>query len=116
MLLFAGLLIGALFLEGQAKEWENVANAARERGEDPVFDAEQRASQKFWLLYWFVSMLVFLVIVVLAAVDVLAIRRTARRLRKQLQDERRDMIAEQLARIRAAQDGASPRTNNGIGP
>lgn len=106
MLLFAGLLVGSFFFEAEAQQLADYARAARERGEDPTFTPEQRDFQRFWLLYWLGSLLVFLVIVVLAAVDVWAIRRTGQRLHKQIQDERRAMIAEQLARLRGQAKGS----------
>ena len=84
-------------------------NPRKGRDEDPGFTAEQKDFQRFYTLYWIGSMLVFLVIVALAAWDVLAIRRTGRRLHRQLQDERRAMIAEQLARLRGqANDPEAP--------
>ncbi len=107
MLLFAGLLVGSFFLESRAQELAEFANAARAQGEEPVFDEEQRAFGQLYRGYWLVSMLVFFAIVVLAAVDVWAIRRTGNRLRRQLQEERRAMIEEQLARLRGKERGPS---------
>lgn len=104
MLIFAGLLVGSFFLEGRAGELSRLAETARSLGEEPVLSTEQIQFRRFWLVYWLVSMVVFLVIVLLAALDVWAIRRTGKRLRKQLQEERRAMIAEQLARLRNGQN------------
>jgi HAMP domain-containing protein len=104
MLIFAGLLVGSFFLEGEAQRLADQAKASRDRGEEPVFTPEQRDFQRFWGWYWLGSLLVLLAIIILAAVDVFAIRRTGQRLHKQLQEERRAMIAEQLARLRNEQN------------
>jgi uncharacterized membrane protein len=104
MLVFAGMLIGSFFLEGEMHRQSEHAKAANARGEEPVFTDEERDFQRAYTIYWIVSLLIFFAIVVLAAVDVFAIRRIGNRLRQQLRDERRAMIAEQLAVIRGQQN------------
>ena len=96
MLVLAGLMAGSLVLEGPANE-----HLKNEAPPDP-------ARQQFWnfySLYWIVTLLVLLSVIVLAALDLFAIRRFGKRQYRQIQEDRRAMIKDELTRLRSQRNG-----------
>lgn len=106
MILLAAMLgILMLFLEDKAGELASLSQAARERGEVPHLDAEQR---QFSLLYgwWIIGMLVaLLAILATAAVDMLATRSFTLGQFRRIQADRRAMIERTVARMRQERNG-----------
>jgi hypothetical protein len=105
MLLLAGLLALSFVLEGPANQLVAQGEAAHARGEERPLDPEQ---QRFFHLYgtfWIVTLLVLLGIIILAGLDLLAIRRYGIRHLRQIQADRRAMIENQIARARSQRNG-----------
>jgi len=98
MVLLAVLLAGALlFLEVPAQQLADRVDAASPQA---VEGAEQKAFGNFYGYYWLVFLLLLLGLVLLAGVDLWAVRRFGRRELRRLQDDRRAMIARQSALLR----------------
>jgi hypothetical protein len=105
MLIMAAQLAGALvYLEDRAQQQADRADAraeAREQGKAQAPPtAEERSFARLYGAYWLVFLLVLLAVVVLAFADLLSTRRFALKAHRQLQAERREMIARQIARLR----------------
>jgi uncharacterized membrane protein YbhN (UPF0104 family) len=105
MVVFAGLLAGTFFLEDRAQQLAERTEAARQRGDEQPLPAEEKPFVRFYAGYWIAALLVLLGIVSLALYDVIAIRRFGRRQFRKLQDDRRAMIARQVARLRGERNG-----------
>src|SRR5206468_3992140 len=106
MAVFAGLLAGSLtFLEDPAGRLAEEGEAAREHGQQPVLDPEQKQFIHFYGGYWIVMLLVLLALVALAAFDLLATRRFGLRQYRKIQTDRRAMIERQAARLRQERNG-----------
>jgi hypothetical protein len=104
MVIFAGMLIGSYFIE-PAEPAQRAADAAGENPEaKPVLNREQRVFGYYWIL----ALLVLLGVITLAAVDLLATRRFGLRQYRQIQADRRAMIATQVARLRRERNGHFP--------
>src|SRR5438046_3652972 len=105
MVLLAGLMFGSLFLNERASQLAREVDLAEERGEDANLNDEQKEFARYYSYYWIFSLLVLLVIVTLAAIDMLATRRFGLRQYRQIQADRRAMIEEQVARRRHQRNG-----------
>ncbi len=105
MLIFAGLLIGSFTLEERGKQSADKGEAARASGQEPEFDAEERHFNAFYLAYWLALLLVLLAIVVMAAFDLLAIRRFGQRQHRKIQADLRAMVERQATRLRQGRNG-----------
>src|SRR5262249_19767672 len=94
MVVLAALLTGwfLLGLGDRAHELGERNEAQRARGEQPVFDAEQRHFVQVTTWYVITILLVLLGSLGLAAVDLWAIHRYGQRHRRQIQADRREMI------------------------
>jgi MFS family permease len=103
MALLGVMLAGALlFLEAPAEELgEKLAN------QGPVTEPEDRGFARFYGWYWVTFLLLMLALVVLAGVDLWAVWRNGLRQLKQLQQERRDMIAHEATHLRQRRLGES---------
>jgi hypothetical protein len=88
MLLFAGMLVGGLFL----------TEPMRPKGAEPLESAQE--SLRLYTGYWIVTLLVLLAILTLAVTDLWATARFGFRHQKQLEQDRRAMLMEEAARIR----------------
>jgi hypothetical protein len=113
LLFCAGLMVllglglaGSLFLEGRLALADE-SDAARARGEKFVLDAEQKTFARFYGWYWISCLLVLLVLVGIAGVELMAVRRHARQQFKKLKDDQRAMVARQVARHRRDRNGHS---------
>jgi hypothetical protein len=106
MVLLAGLLALSFVLEGPANQLVAQGEAAHKRsGEPQPFDPEQQRFFHLWSSFWIVTLLVLLVIIVLAGLDLIAIRRYGQRHLRQIQADRRAMIEAQIARFRSQRNG-----------
>ena len=107
MVLLAVLLAGwfALGLNTRANDLGELNAAQRERGEEPVLDAEQRHFINVSTYYVISILLVLLGTLCLAALDIWAIHRYGQRHRRQIQAERKDMIERQVNRLRSERNG-----------
>jgi hypothetical protein len=106
MVVFAGLLAGSFFVFGLEERASQLGNqVAEEPGQRPSFDPEQKRFVYTYTIYWIVALLVLMVLVWLAAVDLFAIRRFGMRHHRQIQEDRRAMIANEVARLRGQRNG-----------
>jgi hypothetical protein len=106
MVVLAGLLALSFALEGPANQLVEQGEAAHKRsGEPQPFDPEQQRFFHLWSGFWIVTLLVLLGIIVLAGLDLIAIRRYGRRHLRQIQADRRAMIQEEIARVRSQRNG-----------
>jgi hypothetical protein len=106
MLLLAGLLALSFVLEGPANQLVAQGEAARIlRGEPQPLDAEQERFLQLWSGFWIVTLLVLLGIIILAGLDLFAIRRYGYRHLRQIQADRRAMIEGQIVRVRSQRNG-----------
>lgn len=105
MLLFAGLLTGSFFLEGRAQELAQRGAQARTEGTQPVFDDSERRFLNLYALYWIALLLGLLAILGMAGYDFWATRAYGLRHYRQLQADRRAMIAQQTALLRLERNG-----------
>lgn len=99
LLLLAGWLGGFLFLEPQAQQFLELVR------ENPELKEEQKP---FWRFYgWYVigGLLALLVLVGIAGVDLMAVRRHGQRQYQKLREDRRAMIERQAARLRQERNG-----------
>jgi ABC-type Fe3+ transport system permease subunit len=105
MVIFAALLAGSFFIEGRAQELVERREAADAQNTELVLNAEDRRFRDLWAAYWAVLLLGVLVILALAAYDFWATRRYGLRNYRQLQADRRAMIARELAQLRRDRNG-----------
>jgi hypothetical protein len=92
MLVLAAFLIGWYFLEPDLQAL---------RPADPAAELTEEAKQslRFLTFYWIATLMVFLVVVVLAVYDMLATARFGARHRRQLADDRRTALKEEVERL-----------------
>jgi len=98
MVLLANMLAGALlFLEAPTQQ---LADRVDAEGPQAVEGAAEREFVNFYSYYWITFLLLLLALVVLAGIDLWAVRRFGMRQLRRLQDDRRAMIARQTALLR----------------
>ena len=103
MVVLAVLLSGALlYLEGPAQA---LADRVDAEGPDVADTPEHRHFVNFYSYYWIAFLLVLLALVVVAGIDVWAVRRFGLRQLRRLQADRRAMIARQSALLRQRREG-----------
>jgi hypothetical protein len=107
MVALAALLALSYFVENPAQALIDEGTAARERGEEPDNTPEHRLFVKYYGAYWITVLLVLLGMVGTALYDMLAIRRFGQRHYRKIQEDRRAMIARQVARMRRDRNGHS---------
>jgi hypothetical protein len=92
MLVLAAFLVGWYFFEPDLQALRPV---------DPAADLTEEAKQtlRFLTFYWIATLLVFLVLVVLAVYDMLATARFGARHRRQLVDDRRATLKNEVERL-----------------
>lgn len=106
MLLFAGLFIGWFFLYEPVSDIERQGEDARANHEpQPELDMWQREVVRFSLGYVIVLLLLVLGFIAIAGYEFYAIRRYSVQHLRRIQDERREMIASETARIRRERNG-----------
>jgi hypothetical protein len=105
MVLLAGMLVTSFVLEKPLQELARQGEANRAQPEPQPLNPDQ---ERFFNLYsglWIVFLLILMVVMGLAAADIIAIRRYGQRHFRQIQEGRRAMIETQLARIRSQRNG-----------
>jgi hypothetical protein len=105
MVLLAGLLAVSFVLEEPANQLVAQGEAAHARGHEQPLDPEQQRFLHLYSSFWIITLLVLLGIIVLAGLDLLAIRRYGIRHLRQIQADRRAMIEDQIARARSQRNG-----------
>jgi uncharacterized membrane protein YjgN (DUF898 family) len=105
MILLAGLLATSFYLEGPASELVREGEANRERGERPRPTPEQEQFVNIYSAYWAFVLLVLLGVVVLAGMDLMAIRRYGVRQLSRIRADRRAMLEGEVARLRSQRNG-----------
>jgi hypothetical protein len=108
MIVLAILLAASFFLEDAANELVHQGQMNREQGTLVPLDPEQQRFFDVYRVYWGFVLLVLLGIIGLAAADFFAIRRYGLRQYRQIQQERKAMIENELARIRSRKNGQDP--------
>ena len=102
MLVAIAGMISGWFLSGQ--DAGMIALGEQIRAQDIAGEKqphpEQDAAKRFYLYYWIGILLLLLALVMLAAVDIWAIRRFSARQFRRLRDDRRAMLERQLAELR----------------
>lgn len=111
-LLLGLLLAGALlFLEAPAQQLADAREQAPPQLgvlDDPQLTAEDRDFIRFYTLYWIVLLLSLLLLLGVAARDLLATRSYAQRQHRQIQTDRRAMIQKEIKRLREQRNGHGP--------
>jgi hypothetical protein len=102
MVVLAGLLIASYWLGQERRAGELGAMGAQGQTEP---SPEQKAFVTQYTTFWIVFGVVLLAVISLAFVDLLAIRRFARKHLRQIQADRRAMIEEEVAAIRRQRNG-----------
>jgi hypothetical protein len=103
MVAMAGLLFGTFFIESRAEELAEKKQAERDRGEEGNLTPEERQFGEFYATVWIFVLLDLLGLVTMAGVDYFAIRRYGRRHYRIIQEQRREMIRDELRRYRREQ-------------
>jgi flagellar basal body-associated protein FliL len=105
MVVLAGLLFGSFFLEGRSQELADRTQAAHERHEEPDLSADDLFFRNLWVMHWIILLIGVMAILGLAAYDFWATRRYGLRHYRQLQADRRAMIAHEIATLRRERNG-----------
>jgi hypothetical protein len=91
LVVFAGILVGWLFLADRARALATVGGEPSDEAKDELW---------FLALYWIGALLVLLAIMFLASWDFLATARYGFRRHKQLEQDRRAMLEMEAAKLR----------------
>jgi len=105
MVVLAGLLAASLSVEGAANQLASEGEAHRLRGEKPPLNPEQKRFLNLYGNYWVGITLVLFLVIVLAGVDFMAIRRYGKRQLQQIRADRKAMLEGELTRIRSQRNG-----------
>ncbi len=107
MVVLAGLVGGSylLGLEKRADQLPEEAQAQAAEGEKPALDPEQREFLNRYTTLWSAALLVLMLLLLLAAYDLWAIRRYGLRHHRQIQEDRREMIKKELTLFRTQRNG-----------
>jgi hypothetical protein len=103
MIVFAGLLVGSVAFTPAVRRLAAQNEAAIANKEEPQPDLD--FTKIVYTSYWIVALLVLLAILVLAGLDLMAIRRYGRSQLLQIQTDRRAMIEKEVARLRRDRNG-----------
>ena len=105
MLVFAGLFVGMFFLEEPIMRIVQQGQEARANGETSQLEPSQKDLLREYFGYWIVLLLLVLGFIAIAGYEIFAIRRYSVRQMRRIQDERRQMIASETARLRRERNG-----------
>src|SRR5262249_46207062 len=105
MVALAVLLALSFLVEKPAQALIDEGDAAIARGEEPDNSPEHRLFVKYYGAFWLSVLLLLLGMVGIALYDMLAIRRFGQRHYRKIQEDRRAMIARQVARLRRDRNG-----------
>ena len=108
MLVMAGLLV-TFYSFGQAQQVDQMAHEgkASPAGAKPTLTPEKRQVLQHFSQFWIIFGLVLLAWMVLAFFDIWAIRRYGRRHFRQIQEEHRAQLENQVAHLRSQRNGHS---------
>jgi hypothetical protein len=107
MLALGTMLAGAYVsgLEKRAGEMGEEIEQQVKDGKQPVLDSEQESFRQFYRWYWLGVLALLLGLLLLAGADLWTIRRFRNRQMRQIHDDRKAMLEEELARIRHRRNG-----------
>jgi hypothetical protein len=108
LLVVLGAQVGGAYvfgLEASVRQLGEQMDALRREHGEVNLDADQQRLRSFYGIYWIAALIVLLLIVLLAAYDIWAIRRYGRRHRQKIDAERRAMLEGQVARFRSQRNG-----------
>jgi hypothetical protein len=100
MVVFAGMLIGWLFLDARRAEFAEELKVARETDPDVKQSSEYEDFARLFTVYFMVTFLVLAVMISIAAIDFWAIARYGLSQHRRLQADRRALFEEHVARRR----------------
>jgi hypothetical protein len=102
LLVAVAVLISAWYLTGQDEGIDALGDLikAQAAAGDRQARPEQEQAKRFYVIYWVTVLMLLLVLVMLAAADIWAIRRYSMRHFRQLREDRRAMIERELAELR----------------
>jgi hypothetical protein len=115
LLVGVAVMLSVWFLTGQHDRIDRIGDeiqARRAAGEVHLTSDQERAKQ-FFAYYWIAVLLQLLAVIVLAALDVSAIRRYAARHSRLIREGRREMLQRELAALRRerGRPGNNPSVN-----
>lgn len=107
MVILGAMVAGsyALGLEDRANEMGKAVHEQRLQGGDVTMTPEQHRFSKLYGAYWITVLVLLMVIVLLAALDMWAIRRYGRRHMKQLEADYRASVEQEVAILRSRRNG-----------
>ena len=105
MVVLAVLLAASFFLEDAANKLVREGETNQQQGIKRPLQEEEQRFLNLYQQFWGVACLVLFLIIVIAGLDYMAIRRYGRRQYRQIQADRRAMIESELARIRSQRNG-----------
>jgi hypothetical protein len=107
MVILGAMVAGgyALGLNEQANELGKAAQEQKAQGEEPTMTPEQRRIGQLFGAYWIAVLVLLMVIVLLAALDMWAIRRYGRRQLQQLEADYRAGVEKDVALLRSRRNG-----------
>lgn len=112
------VMVAGTFASGQEARATELGKLMeqRQRGVEVTLTPEQQEFRRAYGAFWISFLLVFLFVVVLAAVDVWGIRRWHRRKLAELRSDRREAIEEQVAIMRSKRNGqpTNGHSTNGL--
>ena len=102
LLVLLAIMVGGAYASGLQ---ERATALQRQPGQEPVLTTEQERFLKLYGAYWITVLVILMVVVLLAALDIWAIRRYGRRHLRQLQADHRAIVDDQLAALRTERNG-----------
>jgi hypothetical protein len=105
-------MMSVWFLTGQHTRMDRVGDdiqARRAAGQELTPDQQQ--DQRFFAYYWIAVLSLLFALVVVAALEMSAIRRYAARHFRQIRDDRRAMLEQELANLRRQRGLGDPSSN-----
>jgi hypothetical protein len=100
LLVLAGGLIGAGFLEGPLQQ-----NLERSNDRDRNLDAEAIAFFNFYRYYWIVFMLILMALLAIVGYDLWIVRRWSIQEQRRILEDRREMIKQEVSIYRQQRNG-----------
>ena len=108
LMLILAVLIGSSFflgLEKRAVQLVEQGEAQAASGEKPALDPQQKQFLKIYGILWNAALVVLVLLLLVTAYDLWAIRRYALRHLRQIQADRREMIKQEISIIRTQRNG-----------
>jgi ABC-type Fe3+ transport system permease subunit len=105
MVVLAVLLAASFFLEDAASKLVREGESNQQQGIKRPLQAEEQRFLNLYQEFWGVACLVLFLIIVIAGIDYMAIRRYGDRQYRQIQADRKAMIESELARLRSQRNG-----------